>query len=77
MQLIAAHEVTTRGPYCGALVVFDPEDRVHASVAIRTGVLAAGQFRFHAGGAVTADSVPEDEYDELLDKTAVMLEALT
>ena len=74
MQLIASLEARRRGPYCGALLVCEPDGRCHLSVGIRTGVIAGGRLRFGSGGAVTADSDPEEEYEEHLDKAAVFLE---
>ncbi|HEY5780001.1 MAG TPA: chorismate-binding protein, partial [Terrimicrobiaceae bacterium] len=40
------------------------------SIAIRTAVFEKGAASFHAGAGIVADSVPEREWQETLDKAA-------
>ncbi len=46
------------------------------SIAIRTAVARGGRVYFSAGGGITADSDPEQEYRETLDKARGMIAAL-
>jgi para-aminobenzoate synthetase component 1 len=46
------------------------------SIAIRTAVAHAGRVYFNAGGGIVADSEPEQEYRETLDKARGMIDAL-
>ena len=77
MQEISQLEVSRRGPYCGAMAIFEPDGDAWLSVGIRTGVLAGGLLRLHSGGAVTVDSDPAHEYDEMLAKAAALLAAVS
>jgi len=80
MQLIAAEERVARGPYCGAIGYIDDRGGAEFSVAIRTLTAqndGGGGWRasFGVGGGVVADSEPEAEYQETLDKAADFLTA--
>ena len=46
------------------------------NLAIRTIVLTRGRAAVHAGGGITARSVPEAEYGETLDKARALVAAL-
>ena len=46
------------------------------SIAIRTAVAARGRLYFSAGGGIVADSDPEAEYRETLDKAHAFLHLL-
>jgi anthranilate/para-aminobenzoate synthase component I len=69
MQLIDELEPARRGPYCGALGYFGAAG-FDLAIAIRIGVLTAGELRVHVGGGVVADSLPEAELAETDDKAA-------
>jgi len=47
------------------------------SVSIRIAVATEGRIAFHAGGAVVADSDPEAEYEETLDKARAIVAAVS
>jgi para-aminobenzoate synthetase component 1 len=76
MEVIAELEPVTRGPYCGAIGYIGFGGEADLSVAIRILVLDGKCARFHAGGAVVADSDPEAEYAETLDKARALMDAL-
>ncbi len=84
MQIIEELEPVRRGPYCGAIgYVRGGAHRPAAgfNLAIRTVMLeqdAAGRGRadFSVGGGIVADSSPDGEYQETLDKAAAMRAAL-
>jgi para-aminobenzoate synthetase component 1 len=77
MEVIAELEPSTRGVYCGAIGYWSVGGQLDCSVAIRTAVVRAGQIYFNAGGGIVADSDPEQEYLETLDKARGFIDALT
>ncbi|GAB4526586.1 MAG: aminodeoxychorismate synthase component I [Anaerolineales bacterium] len=76
MEIIAALEPHPRGAYCGSLgyVAFDGD--MDTSILIRTLVFAGGRVFFSAGGGVVADSDPQAEYRETLDKARALFTVL-
>ena len=76
MEIIAELEPSERGVYCGAIVYWSVSGSLDSSIAIRTAVAHAGRVYFSAGGGIVADSDPEQEYRETLDKARGMIDAL-
>lgn len=76
MRILEHLEPVERGPYAGALGWIDARGTMDLSVVIRSAICADGIARFHAGGAVTADSDPVSEYEEMLQKTRALRRAL-
>jgi para-aminobenzoate synthetase component 1 len=76
MEIIGELEPWPRGPYTGAFGVFHPGGDLELGLAIRTAVVAGGTVRYHAGGGIVADSVPEHELAEAWLKTAALRLAL-
>jgi para-aminobenzoate synthetase component 1 len=76
MEIIAELEPSERGVYCGAIGYWSLTGALDCSIAIRTAVAAAGRVYFNAGGGIVADSEPEQEYRETLDKARGMIDAL-
>jgi anthranilate/para-aminobenzoate synthase component I len=76
MALLEELEQVRRGVYAGALGYFDLRGGLDLSVVIRTIVLKEGRAYLHVGGGVVADSSPEAEYLESLDKARAPLSAL-
>jgi para-aminobenzoate synthetase component 1 len=76
LQVIAHHEPTWRGPYCGVLGVALPDGRQDWSVAIRTLVFANERTRLQVGAGLVADSQPALEWQELLHKATAGERAL-
>jgi para-aminobenzoate synthetase component 1 len=75
LEIIDELEPVRRGPYCGAVGWIDAGGDLELSVAIRTFVAAQSRLHLHVGGAVTADSSPEAEWQETMHKAARPLEA--
>jgi anthranilate/para-aminobenzoate synthase component I len=65
-----------RGVYAGALGYLDLRGGLDLAVVIRTIVWKEGKAHLHVGGGVVADSSPEGEYLESLDKAKAPLAAL-
>jgi anthranilate/para-aminobenzoate synthase component I len=76
MEIIEELEPSRRGVYTGAIGYLGWNGQADLNIAIRTMVQAHGWLTFHVGGGIVADSVPEAEYQETLDKAQGMLRAL-
>ena len=77
MRIIRELEPVARGWYCGA-VGYLGRGSAALSVAIRTATLSSdGTVTYGAGGGIVADSVPDDEVAETLDKASPFLRALS
>jgi para-aminobenzoate synthetase component 1 len=76
MEIIAELEPTQRGVYCGSIGYISTTGAMDTSIVIRTYVALNGQVYFQAGGGIVADSDPELEYAETLDKARGLIEAL-
>lgn len=82
MEIIDEVEPDRRGPYAGAVGVMDYLGNLNTGIAIRTFVMQAkpdGSYDAHvqAGAGVVADSIPQSEYDETLNKARALLRALS
>jgi para-aminobenzoate synthetase component I len=76
MEIIAELEPSQRGVYCGSIGYWSLTGDLDTSIAIRTVVERNGRVYFSAGGGIVADSVPEQEYRETLDKARGIIDAL-
>ncbi|HEY8257585.1 MAG TPA: aminodeoxychorismate synthase component I, partial [Gemmatimonadales bacterium] len=76
MEIIAELEPTRRGVYCGSVGYIATSGAMDTSIVIRTYVGLGGQVYFQAGGGIVADSDPELEYRETLDKARALIEVL-
>jgi para-aminobenzoate synthetase/4-amino-4-deoxychorismate lyase len=70
MKVIATLEATRREVYTGAIGIASPIAGLDTSVAIRTFETAGSAIWMGAGGAIVADSDPEQELEEALTKAA-------
>lgn len=76
MEIIDQLENGPRGVYSGALGWFGLGGAMDLSIVIRTLVATAADTRFGVGGAITALSDPEDEFEEILVKARALLAAM-
>ncbi|HEV2385784.1 MAG TPA: anthranilate synthase component I [Candidatus Acidoferrales bacterium] len=76
MEIISALEPTRRGVYSGAILYLDFSGNLDSCIAIRTLVIKNGRAYFQAGAGIVADSVPEREYAETLNKARALVAAL-
>ena len=77
MEIIEEIEPVRRALYTGSFGYLSPGGRwMDMNIAIRTILLAAGKAHVQAGGGIVADSVPEREYQESLNKAAALIESL-
>lgn len=76
MEIIEELEPTKRGIYTGSIGYIGFDGRMDMNIAIRTMVVKDGKACFSVGGGIVADSEPEAEYQETLDKAKGMMAAL-
>ena len=76
MEIIEELEPTRRGVYTGAIGYLCFSGDMDVNIVIRTAVVKEGVAYFHVGGGIVADSDPEAEYQETLDKAGAMARAL-
>ncbi|MFQ6044265.1 MAG: anthranilate synthase component I [Candidatus Poribacteria bacterium] len=76
MEIIDELEPTRRGIYGGAVGYFSFSGNADTAITIRTLVVKDGMAHIQAGGGIVADSIPENEYQETLNKAGALLKAL-
>lgn len=76
MQIIAELENTQRGPYGGCVGYFSFNGNLDCCITIRTAVIKEGKAYVQAGGGWVADSEPEAEFQETVNKAKAMLKAI-
>lgn len=76
MEIIEQLEPHRRGIYTGSAGFIDFRGFINMSIVIRSFVVHNSTAYFHAGGGIVADSDPESEYQETLDKIAGLRAAL-
>lgn len=75
LEIIRELEPAPRGVFTGAIGYFGYNGQSQFSIAIRTVSARAGRAEFHVGAGITADSDPEQEWEETLHKAAGILMA--
>jgi anthranilate synthase component 1 len=75
MEIIDELEPERRNVYGGAIGYFGGSGAMDTCIALRTAVLKNGQLVLQAGGGVVADSDPEAEYQESLNKAKALVRA--
>ena len=78
MEIIAELEPSQRSVYCGSIGYWSVTGALDTNIAIRTVIAPRGRGKvyFNAGGGIVADSDPEQEYRETLDKARGMIDSL-
>ena len=76
MEIIDELEPTRRGPYAGAIGYFSFEGNMDTAITIRTIVVQDGTAYVQSGAGIVANSVPENEYQETLNKARALLKSL-
>jgi anthranilate synthase component I len=77
MQIISELEKTRRGCYAGAIGYFGFDGNVDSCIALRCAVLKNGKAYFQTGAGIVADSSPDSEYEETVNKARAMAKALS
>jgi anthranilate synthase component 1 len=76
MEIIDELEPTRRGIYAGSVMYLDYSGNLDSCIAIRTILVKGGRAYIQAGAGIVADSVPEMEYFETVNKARAMLQAI-
>ncbi|MFV0427560.1 MAG: anthranilate synthase component I [Beutenbergiaceae bacterium] len=76
IELIDELEPARRGIYGGVVGYFDLAGDMDTAIAIRTAVVADGRATIQAGAGLVADSDPQTEYVETMNKAAALLQAI-
>jgi anthranilate synthase component 1 len=76
MQIIDEIEPHRRGPYAGAVGYIDFAGNMDTCIALRTIVIQDEIAYVQVGAGIVADSVPENEYEETLNKARGLLKAI-
>lgn len=75
MEIIDELERARRGVYAGCIGYFGASGAMDTCIALRTAVLKDGMMHVQAGGGVVADSDPEAEYQETVNKATALIRA--
>jgi anthranilate synthase component I len=76
MEIIEELERTRRGIYAGGVLYMDFAGNLDSCIALRTMVVKNGVAHVQAGGGIVADSTPEGEYQESVNKSRALVTAL-
>ena len=76
MEIIEELERTRRGIYAGGVLYMDFAGNLDSCIALRTMVIKNGVAYVQAGGGIVADSTPEGEFQECVNKAQALFKAL-
>jgi anthranilate synthase component 1 len=76
MEIIEEIEPTKRGAYAGTVGYFGYSGNMDTCITIRTLLIKGGKVYVQAGAGIVADSVPENEYMETVNKAMAMMKAV-
>ncbi|TAN42389.1 MAG: anthranilate synthase component I [Nitrospirae bacterium] len=76
MEIIDELEPTQRGPYAGAVGYFSYSGNMDTCITIRTLIIKDDAIYVQAGAGIVADSQPESEYTETVNKARGMIKAV-
>ncbi|CAN5799002.1 anthranilate synthase component I [soil metagenome] len=76
MEIIDELESVRRGPYAGAFGYLSVGGEMDMALTLRTMVVARGRLHLQAGSGIVADSDPQTEYQESLNKLAALRRAV-
>ena len=76
MEIIEELEPTKRSVYTGAIGYLSFNGNMDLNIVIRTFIIKGNKAYFQVGGGIVADSDPEAEYQETLDKARALIETL-
>jgi len=76
MEIIAELEPVRRGIYAGAVGYLDWHGEADLAIAIRTALVQGGTLHVQAGAGIVADSDPEKEWEETLNKGRALIRAV-
>jgi anthranilate synthase component 1 len=75
MEIIDELEVSKRGPYGGCVGYFSADGQMDTCIVLRTALVKDGVMHVQAGAGIVADSVPENEQQECINKAKALIRA--
>ncbi len=75
MEVIEELEPTQRGAYCGSIGYIGFDGNMDSNILIRTLTYENNKVSLQAGGGIVADSNPENEYQETIDKASAIFKS--
>jgi len=75
MEIIVELANRQRKLYAGAVGYFSPNGSMDACIALRTALIKNEKVYVQAGAGIVADSKPDKEYQETVNKAKALLEA--
>ena len=76
MEIIDRLEKVSRGPYAGCIGYFSFSGNLDTCITIRTIVACQGKAFTQAGAGIVADSEPQKEYQETVNKAKAQITAI-
>ena len=76
MEIIDELEITKRKVYAGGIGYFSANGEFDTCIALRTAVAKNKKFYVQAGAGIVADSKPNNEYEETVNKAKALINAL-
>jgi len=76
LEIIDELEPVQRGVYSGAIGYLSWAGDMDTAIAIRTAVIAGGELHIQAGAGIVFDSVPDNEWDETMNKARALFRAV-
>ena len=76
MEIIDELEETRRKLYAGGIGYFSPNNNMDTCIALRTALIKNQKVYIQAGAGIVADSNPEKEYQETVNKAKALIEAI-
>jgi anthranilate synthase component 1 len=76
MQIIEELEPERRGIYAGAVGYISFDGNLDTAIAIRTAIMKGKDIFVQAGAGIVADSIPEKEYQETVNKAKALIKAI-
>jgi len=76
MEIINQLEPTSRNIYTGSIGYYDITKKSEFNIAIRTMYTIGDTLYSHSGGGITADSIPQAEWDETITKASALLKTI-
>lgn len=75
MEIIDELEKAKRGVYAGCVGYFSADGEMDTCIVLRTAIVKDGRMYVQAGAGVVADSIPENEHQECVNKAKALFRA--
>ncbi|MEH7388148.1 chorismate-binding protein, partial [Bacillus sp. JJ1521] len=76
MQILSELEPTARNLYAGAIAYIGFDGNIDSCITIRTAIIKDGVAYIQAGAGIVADSVPEQEWMETVNKASALIQTI-